>query len=76
MTLTIGKRVFVVTQERLHEGRPVYELRGPRGAHYFTMRNHWKPELMFLCNGRRCGLAKGLAEGVWLTDKNGKLEVA
>jgi hypothetical protein len=53
----------------------VYVLTGKRGAKYATMRNKPRPEHMFLAHAERgFGIPAGF-EGVWLTDKNGTLEV-
>lgn len=51
-----------------------YELRGPRGAHYTTMRNVKTPHLMFLINARKF-TASSVVDGVWLSDKDGALKV-
>jgi len=66
-TLTIGRRTFTV--ERIEGG---YRLHGVKGASYRTMRNAIHPEFMFLIN--HTGVLP--FPGVWLTDKNGKLERA
>ena len=53
----------------------IYSLTGKRGAKYATCRNVNHPEQMFLVHdGRGFGIPHGF-EGVWLTDKNGTLEV-
>lgn len=80
-TVAVGRREFTVerrvpTEERrrLEGDRPHYVLRGKRGACYLTMRNRRNPDLMFLVHG---GARFGVAlDGVWLTDKNGQLELA
>jgi hypothetical protein len=50
-----------------------FELKGVRGAHYFTMTNVHSG-LHFIFNGRR---ARGTLplDGVWLKDNDGVLEV-
>jgi hypothetical protein len=53
---------------------PRYVLRGPRGAHYRTMRNMNTQHLMFLVNARAFG-ARSVIDGVWLSDKDGVLKV-
>lgn len=76
-TLKIGRLEFSVTsEEKMVMGRKevVYELKGKRGAHYFTMRNFHRPEMMFVCNGRGFGAASQF-QGTWLTDKDGSLKV-
>lgn len=75
MKLTINGREFEVTVSTMldPDRRRAYELRGKRGASYYTMRNVPNPDLMFVVNvtfTKSTGL-----EGVWLTDKNGVLEV-
>jgi hypothetical protein len=77
-TLKIGRLEFSVTSEAkkvMGREEVVYTLKGTRGAVYFTMRNVHKPHMMFVCNGRKFGPASQF-QGVWLTDKNGTLEVA
>jgi hypothetical protein len=73
-TLTLGKVTYAVTHETrdLDGSGPelVYHLHGPRGAHYMTMRNKNRAELMFLLNARKFGVA---LPDVWLTDKGGIL---
>lgn len=71
-TLRVNGRDFAVTTEQGEDGRPVYHLRGKRGAHYFTMRNEPNPSLMFVCDARRFGCASTM-DGVWLTDEGGEL---
>jgi hypothetical protein len=60
------------TRPEVEGTRPVYVLRGPKGAAYRTMRNYRDPEQMFLLNCRSFGVALG---DTWLTDRNGALEV-
>lgn len=82
--ITIKGRVFTV--EMLEPGpdeakldghdRPVYKLTGKRGADYRTFRNVPNPDRMYLV-----GFSPGnftpdpLGRDVWLTDRNGVLEV-
>lgn len=70
--MKINGREFQVEAREGRDGRPVYELRGKRGAHYFTMRNEPNPALMFICNARGMGVATAM-ESVWLTDEGGEL---
>jgi hypothetical protein len=70
----MGLEYEVTTRTGL-DGRTVYELRGKRGACYFTMRNKKWPEMMFLCNANGFGLPCGF-ERVWLTDADGTLKEA
>lgn len=77
-TITIRGREFTVSvrpdDEHTRKHGVVYELKGKRGAHYFTMRNAKHPEQMFVCDARRFGMAATM-EGVWIMDKNGSLEI-
>lgn len=75
--ITIGRTNYSISTRTVKQfGKEVvmYELKGVRGAHYFTMRNQANPDLMFLCDGRGFGVSSTL-RNVWLTDKNGTLEV-
>ncbi len=72
-TITVCGREFSVTQDVTSFGEKRYILTGKRGAVYATMRNRNRPEMMFLFSGKGRGLCS-LGE-VWLTDKNGALEV-
>lgn len=79
-TLKIGRSEYRVEKReptesriKLEGNRPVYALRGKRGAVYLTMRNRRNPDLMFLVNGRSFGVA---LDGTWLTDEGGQLRVA
>jgi hypothetical protein len=74
MKLTIGRLEFDVTSETSEKYGAWYTLRGKRGATYSTLRNAHRPELMFLCDARNFGPVHAFI-GVWLTDKNGTLEV-
>lgn len=78
MKITIRGREFEVSvraaDHRTEKTGTVYELRGARGAAYFTMRNFNQPENMFLCDSRMFGTASTM-KGVWLSDKTGTLEV-
>lgn len=71
-SITILGREYAIERKPDKDERIVYWLTGARGAHYFTMRNQAHPECMFLGNARRFGIA---LDGVWLTDRNGVLEV-
>lgn len=73
-TLQIGRLTFTVTSGLSGDPRQgrIYNLHGKRGAVYSTMRNINNPNVMFLINNRRMGVAM---PGTWLTDKNGVLEV-
>lgn len=73
-TLDIGSRTYQVSTMTEYNGQPVWELRGKRGAHYFTMRNVHDPLVMFVCDARGFGPVKSL-DHVWLTDRSGSLEV-
>ena len=73
--------VSTKTNERYPKEGVIYVLTGARGAKYATVRNKPHPEQMFLVHegsgasrGRKFGIPAGF-EGVWLTDKNGTLEV-
>lgn len=75
--LKIGRREFVVEKfAATHDlyAPFKYHLKGPRGAYYGTMRNANNVNLMFVINLRGFGISSTL-DGVWLTDKNGTLEV-
>ncbi len=76
--ITIKGRTFEVSvraaDQHTAKHGAIYELRGPRGAAYFTMRNANHPEAMFVCDMRKFGMASTMKD-VWLTDKNGTLEV-
>lgn len=75
-TLVIRGRTFTV--ERVAETRDEkgyrYKLTGVRGAKYSTMRNVNHKDMMFLINERGFGIAKTI-DGVWLSDKDGKLTI-
>lgn len=76
-SLSIGRRTFTVTTVQKTFGSRTelaYELTGSRGAKYCTVRNVNHTDKMFLCTLRGFGVAAGY-EGLWLTDRNGKLEV-
>lgn len=72
-TITILGRTFEISTRESSRGIQ-YILTGKRGATYGTMRNVNDPTLMFLISGSakstRCSLGT-----VWLTDKNGHLEL-
>lgn len=75
MKLTIDNQTFdVVSQEgEPDEGKKTfYHLTGKRGARWFTMRNKNNPDLMFLVNGKSMKSMKN----IWLTDKEGFLDLA
>lgn len=55
------------------EQKRFFELKGVRGAHYFTMTNVHSG-LHFIFNGRKM-LAALPFDGVWLKDNDGVLEV-
>lgn len=82
-TITIKGRTFTVEvippDEAMEEGRPAYRLTGPRGASYSTFRNVPNPDLMFLVGfgkSRHGGFTPNpLGGDVWLTDKDGTLEL-
>ena len=77
MTITVEGREYEVTEveprsegeAELNSGRTIYELVGKRGARYRTMRNHKRPQFMFLVN---VDFPKG-APKAWLTDEGGPL---
>lgn len=69
----IEKRDPTEAEKKVNGDRPVYALRGKRGAVYVTMRNRRNPNHMFLINGRSFGVA---LDGTWLTDEGGQLRVA
>lgn len=74
-TIRIAGREYKVTTRTLSTGELQYLLEGKRGAHYATMRNVNRPEMMFLIGA---GAHLGGPEGkrtTWLTDKSGSLEV-
>lgn len=76
-TVTIGRRVFTVTEQSDAKHGPIFIMKGVRGATYGTVRNVNRPWMMFLVHagtGRGFGIPAGY-EGVWLTDRNGSLEV-
>lgn len=75
-TITINGRTYgvEVLPDREQMQRPVYRLTGARGADYTTMRVVPKPDQMFLFSTRK-GLRVDPLPGVWLTDRNGTLEV-
>lgn len=70
-----GKQFSVEVGNNDRDGQTSYTLTGKRGAKYGTVRNVNHPELMFMINLRGFGMAVGF-EGVWMTDRNGQLEVA
>ena len=72
-TLTIEGRGYTVTEQKI-EGvdRVQYILTGKRGAIYGTMRMQKQPEVMFLMNANNF---LSNAPKVYLTDKNGVLEI-
>lgn len=76
--MTLGKRSYSV--EVVHtdadQGLPIYTLTGKRGACYVTMRNVHDPHMMVVYNSRNIHGTCGALEGVWLTDRNGHLEIA
>lgn len=67
---SVEKREPTEAHRKVSGDRPVYVLRGSRGATYLTMRNHRNPNHMFLVNGRSFGVA---LDGTWLTDEGGQL---
>ncbi len=71
-TIQIGRRSYSVATQTASNGELQYILTGKRGATYGTMRNVYKPELMFLFDCRGYGIKPG---NIWLTDRNGTLEV-
>jgi hypothetical protein len=72
-TITIGRREYAVSTQTAQNGELQYILTGKRGAVYGTMRNVKRPEMMFLIDCRGFGpVGKRV---LWLTDKNGRLEV-
>lgn len=85
MTITINGREYAV-EVLPHDdrpsalGRPRYRLTGKRGAVYDTLRNRPHPELMFLVAyhpGKAFpATVDPLGKGLWLTDRNGTLEVS
>lgn len=77
MTITIEGRQYTVTKlpdSEVHpSNRPGYQLEGPRGARYRTLRNKPRPHMLYLINAKDWTKS---APKRWLTDKNGTLEVA
>lgn len=71
-TLTVGRLSYKITKEPATDGTR-YHLRGPRGAHYATMRNARTPDVMFVYNER--GMTPGPLEGVWFTDEGAVFRV-
>lgn len=73
-SVAIGRVTYEVEKrpDRFDSTRPMYVLRGPKGAVYCTARNRRQPECMFLINMRRFAV---VFDGVWLTDRSGSLEV-
>lgn len=73
-TVKIGNKEFKVeVREPEHNtdaGRPVYVLRGARGACYRTCRNYRNKDHMFLFNLRSGGVA---LKNNWLSDEGGQL---
>ena len=74
-TITINRLTYSVTAiEDTRDAKGVhYELRGVRGASYFTMRNIHNG-LMTVWNAKSNTYNRGPFDGEWLTDENGKLE--
>jgi hypothetical protein len=56
----------------LDEGKPIYVLTGKSGKKWYTLRNKPNPQMMFLIP--EAGFSKTM-DRVWLTDRNGTLEV-
>lgn len=74
-TITIHGREYTVERKEttvVEQAPHKYELTGKRGATYVTIRNAPNPTMMFLVDRK----GKIALNEVWLTDKNGKLEVA
>ena len=76
-TIRIGGREYQVEKlpdEDVYEiHRPGYMLHGPRGARYRTLRDRPRSHRLYLMNDK--GWTRSAPKS-WLTDKNGKLEVA
>jgi hypothetical protein len=68
VTITIEGRTFEVSKDG-----DQYVLTGTRGAKYRTLRNRPNPHMLYLFNAKDWTKS---APQVWLTDKNGTLEVA
>lgn len=66
-----GRKYQFEQDEQLYKGRPRYILTSAKGKKWFTVRNVPKPDMLFLIS---LNMSKTL-ERVWLTDKDGKLEV-
>lgn len=74
--IQINGKSFQIAEEGIaKDGRKQYVLAGKRGARYGTMRNAKNPDIMFLINLQGFGIPAGFV-GVFLTDRNGHLEVA
>jgi hypothetical protein len=77
-TLVIRGRTYTVeTREETDDVLGTvkrYDFKGPRGAHYTTMRNVKTPHLMFLINAKNF-VKSSVVDGVWLSDKDGALKV-
>jgi hypothetical protein len=67
-TITVEGRTYQVAQDG-----DQYVLTGARGARYRTLRNLPRPHTLYLINAKDWTKS---APRSWLTDKNGKLEVA
>ena len=70
-----GKNYAIETTTDRDGSSMRYILNGKRGAKYTTVRNKTHQHLMFLVQMRGFGIPAGF-ENVWLSDKNGSLEVA
>ena len=67
--IKVNGREYTVTTQTAKNGELQYVLTGKRNAVYATMRNVKNPHLMFLVTPNLAN------KTIWLTDKNGTLEV-
>ncbi len=74
--ITINGREYTAEVARNDpNGRTVYSLKGIRGAEYFTMRSVAQPTDMFVVSKKLLSVTTHGLRDVWLTDRNGTLEV-
>ena len=75
MELTLnGKWSYKVSAEpTIGSNKPTYTLTGKRGAKYYTCRLRDNQDLLFLFDDN--GQVKHKHQNIWLTDKEGGLEV-
>jgi hypothetical protein len=74
MTLQILGRAYQVEPAGTDMDKlPRYRVTGSRGGNYFTMRNRHQPDVLFLVNSRRFGMAPGRLSRVRLQEVDGEL---